>query len=84
MIKKLCVTGAVITAAAGVTLLATPAHADDWDNWSNNSRSLQSGNLFGNVANSNIGSGESTNVNNVNGIASTARNGSAAVTFNFR
>ncbi|MEV0588204.1 hypothetical protein [Nonomuraea sp. NPDC050310] len=84
MIKKLCATGAVLAAAAGVTLLATPAHADRWSsNWSNNSESSQSGNTFGNVFTANRGGFGSTNVNNVNGFATTAANGSIAVTYIF-
>ncbi|GAA4047970.1 hypothetical protein [Nonomuraea soli] len=85
MIKKLCATGAVLAAATGVTLLAAPAHADSWtSNWSSNSDSSQSGNNFGNVAASNVGGGGSTNVNNINGIATTASDSSISVTYIFR
>ncbi|MFD1938924.1 MULTISPECIES: hypothetical protein [Nonomuraea] len=84
MIKKLCATGAVLAAATGVTLLAAPAHADTWtSNWSRNSDSWQSGNNFGNVAAFNHGGSDSTNVNNINGIANTATDGSITVTYIF-
>ena len=84
MIRKLCATGAVVAAVAGVTLLAAPAHADNWtDNRSGNSESSQSGNNFGDVRAVNRGFGESTNVNNVNGVASTAANHSIVVTYVF-
>ncbi|GAA3474772.1 MULTISPECIES: hypothetical protein [Nonomuraea] len=84
MIKKLCATGAVLAAATGVTLVATPAHADDWtSNWSRNIGSSQSGNNFGNVAAVNRGASGSTNVNNINGIATTASDSSISVTYIF-
>ncbi|MEU6999106.1 hypothetical protein [Nonomuraea sp. NPDC046570] len=84
MIKKLCATGAVLAAAAGVTLLATPAHADTWtSNWTSNRDSWQSGNNFGNVTAANAGATRSTNVNNINGVATTASNGSISVTYIF-
>ncbi|WP_049564627.1 hypothetical protein [Nonomuraea sp. SBT364] len=84
MIKKLCTAGAVVAAVAGVTLMAAPAHADTWsDNWSSNSESSQAGNNFAHVGASNHGWGRSVNVNNLNGIATTASNGSIAVTYIF-
>lgn len=84
MIRKLCATGAVVAAVAGVTLLAAPAHADNWsDNWSANSGSSQSGNNFGDVRAANRGFGESTNVNNINGVTTTAAHDSIAITYNF-
>lgn len=84
MIRKLCTAGAVLATAAGVTLLTVPAHADSWTgNWSRNSDSSQSGNNFGNVGASNHAYGGSTNVNNVNGIATTASDGSISVTYIF-
>ncbi|MET9337671.1 MULTISPECIES: hypothetical protein [unclassified Nonomuraea] len=84
MIKKLCATGALVAAAAGATLLAPPAHADTWtSNWSHNSDAWLSGNTFGNVRAANVGAGRSTNVNNINGIANTASNGSIVVTYIF-
>lgn len=84
MIRKLCVTGAVVAAAAGVTLSAVPAHADSWaGNGSRNTEASQSGNNFAHVGTVNRGWGWSTNVNNLNGIATTATNGSIAVTYIF-
>ncbi|WP_336211264.1 hypothetical protein [Nonomuraea sp. LPB2021202275-12-8] len=84
MIKKLCATGVVVAAAAGVTLLAAPAHADSWtDNWSTNTESSQTGNNFSNIGAVNRGWGRSTNVNNINGVATTASNGSISVTYVF-
>jgi hypothetical protein len=77
MFKKLCVTGFVV-AAAGATLMAVPAHADDNSNSSWNGHSLQSGNNFSNVVVGNHANGLSTNVNNINGNAVTAANGSGA------
>jgi hypothetical protein len=84
VIKKLCLTGALVAAAAGVVFTAAPAQADDWtSNWSNNSQSVQSGNNFADVV-SRISAAEgSTNVNNLNGIATTATNGSISVTYIF-
>lgn len=77
MIRKLRVTGAIMAAAAGVTLPAAPAQADGWtDNWSGNTYSTQSGNSFGDIAALNEGAGRATNVNNVNGNAATASGGS--------
>jgi len=79
MLKKLCVTGFVVTAAAGLTLLSAPAYADvDNANSSRNEESSQSGNNFGNVAAGNVGGWRSTNVNNINGNAAVASNGSRA------
>ncbi|MEV0165599.1 hypothetical protein ACGFJC_02860 [Nonomuraea fuscirosea] len=94
MIRRVCAAAAVLAAVAGGTLLAVPAHADDdwigpWTgaNWSanrsGNSDSSQSGNNFGDVLAGNHGSGRSTNVNNVNGIAPTASNGGITVTYIF-
>ena len=84
MIRKLCVTGAVVAAAAGVTLLAVPAHADSRaDNRSHNTEAWQSGNNFADIAMANRGWGWSTNVNNLNGFATTATNDSIAVTYIF-
>ncbi|MEU7828275.1 hypothetical protein AB0L53_37165 [Nonomuraea sp. NPDC052129] len=84
MIEKLCVTGAVVAASAGAILLATPAHADTWtDAWSGNTYSSQSGNSLADIAAVNEGAGRSTNVNNINGIAATATNGSTTVTYIF-
>ncbi|WP_219464754.1 hypothetical protein [Nonomuraea rhizosphaerae] len=84
MIRKLCAAGAVLAAAAGVTLLAVPAHADSWtENWSDNWYSSQSGNTFDDVAATNEGGDGSTNVNNLNGITTTATNGSTTVTYVF-
>jgi hypothetical protein len=84
----------VVTAVAGGAFLAltaaVPAHADVWPggwswarNSSANSDSSQSGNTFGDVATANRGQGASTNVNNVNGIASTAAHGGIVVTYIF-
>ncbi|MFG1702252.1 hypothetical protein ACFLIM_03575 [Nonomuraea sp. M3C6] len=76
MMKKLCVTG-LIAAAAGVTLLSAPAYADtNAGNSSTNNDSSQSGNNFGNVVNTNVSGHGATSVNNVNGNAVTASNGS--------
>ncbi|GAA0399340.1 hypothetical protein Acor_21660 [Acrocarpospora corrugata] len=84
MFKKIAVTGAILTAACGASLIAAPAHADSWtDNWSVNRDSAQSGNNFGWVVARNAGSGRSTNVNNINGIAATATGGSVTVTYIF-
>ncbi|MFC4013602.1 hypothetical protein ACFOY2_40680 [Nonomuraea purpurea] len=94
MIKRMCATAVVMAAAIGGALLAVPAHADDgwsgpwvgnvWSgNASGNSDSSQSGNNFGDVVNAIRGGHGSTNVNNVNGIASTATNGSLVVTYVF-
>ncbi|GAA0399351.1 hypothetical protein Acor_21670 [Acrocarpospora corrugata] len=69
-------TGAVLAATCGAVLMAAPAQADTWTkNTSRNSDSAQSGNHFGNIAATNIASGRSTNVNNINGIAATATSG---------
>jgi hypothetical protein len=80
MIKKLCVTGLLVAATAGTTLLvATPAQADSWNgNSSRNWGSSQSGNNFGTVVTSNVGGHGATNVNNVNGNAVTTTNGSGS------
>ncbi|MEO3853364.1 hypothetical protein [Acrocarpospora sp. B8E8] len=84
MFKKIAVTGVILTAACGASLIATPAHADTWtSNWSSNRDSAQSGNNFGWVAARNAGSTGSTNVNNINGIAATASGGSVTVTYIF-
>lgn len=84
MIKRRCVTGAVVAALAGVTLLASPAHADDWtDNWSGNRDSWQSGNNFSDVAAANQSGSGSTNVNNINGVAATSSNGGITVIYVF-
>ncbi|KAB8187518.1 hypothetical protein FH608_045415 [Nonomuraea phyllanthi] len=94
MIKKVCATAVVLVAAASGALLAAPAHADDdwrgpwrgdrWSgNWSGNHDSTQSGNNFGDVTSANRGAGWSTNVNNTNGIATTATNGGITVTYIF-
>ncbi|MFG1702251.1 hypothetical protein ACFLIM_03570 [Nonomuraea sp. M3C6] len=94
MIKRVCAAAAVVAVAAGGALLAVPAHADDdwsgpWssDNWSSNRSgnrdSSQSGNNFGDVFAVNRGEDDSTNVNNVNGIAPTATNGGITVTYIF-
>ncbi|WP_336211261.1 hypothetical protein [Nonomuraea sp. LPB2021202275-12-8] len=79
MLKKLCVTGFVAAAAAGVTLMAVPAHADtDIENSSWNEEASQSGNNFNNVGTANTGGWASTNVNNINGNAVVATNRSRA------
>ncbi|MEU4573073.1 hypothetical protein ACBI99_45650 [Nonomuraea sp. ATR24] len=79
MIKKLCVTGFVVAAAAGATLLAAPAQADTRnDNSSWNEESSQTGNNFANIGTSNVGGWGSTNVNNINGNANVATDDSAA------
>ncbi|MGN9838159.1 hypothetical protein ACTMTI_08550 [Nonomuraea sp. H19] len=93
MIQRVCAAAAIVAAAVGGALLALPAHADDWSddwrgrtwsgNWSSNSGSAQSGNNIGDVFGGNRGEGYSTNVNNVNGIASTATNGGTTVTYIF-
>jgi hypothetical protein len=82
MVKKLCMSGIVVAAVAGATMFTVPAYADvDTDNDSHNHSSLQSGNNFGNVVNSNVGSGRATNVNNVNGTANTAADDSNVGTY---
>ena len=84
MIRRLCAAGALLAAVAGVALTAVPAHADSWsDNWSGNSDSTQAGNNFGDVFATNRGGWDSTGVNNINGIASTATDGGIAVTYVF-
>lgn len=84
MIKRLCAASALTAAVAGVALSAAPAHADSWsDNWSSNSDSSQAGNNFGDVFATNRGGWNSANVNNINGIASTATDGGIAVTYVF-
>ncbi|NUW40535.1 hypothetical protein [Nonomuraea rhodomycinica] len=83
MIKSLSAACAM-TATAALTLLAAPANADTWtDNWSRNIDSSQSGNTFGDVDASNLGWGRSTSVNNVNGVATTATQGSTVITYVF-
>ncbi|MFI9555038.1 hypothetical protein [Nonomuraea endophytica] len=77
MFKKICMTGLVVAAAAGTTLLAVPAHADSSNhNSSWNSESQQSGNNVNNVFASNVGGHGATNVNNIVGNAVTTANGS--------
>ncbi|MEW9547805.1 hypothetical protein [Nonomuraea sp. NPDC050783] len=90
MIRRVCAAAAWVAAVAGGALLAVPAHADAWPGgwpWSGtasrNDDSSQSGNDFGGVSSANLGRGASTNVNNVNGIASTATNGGLTVTYIF-
>ncbi|MFB9208967.1 hypothetical protein ACIBIZ_39785 [Nonomuraea spiralis] len=84
MIKKLCAAGAVLAAVAGAALMAVPAHADTWlDNWSSNSDSSQAGNNFGDVTSAIRSGWDSANVNNTNGIATTATDGGIAVTYIF-
>ncbi|SDL88325.1 hypothetical protein [Nonomuraea jiangxiensis] len=94
MITKVLAAAAMAAAVVGGTLLAVPAHADDdwagpwighnWSrNWSGNHDSSQSGNNFGDVLAGNRGEGASTNVNNVNGVATTATHGGIAVTYIF-
>jgi hypothetical protein len=88
-----CAAAIVLAAAATGALQAVPAHADVWSdlwsgdvrsgNWSGNSGSIQSGNNFGDVTAANRGEGATTNVNNVNGIASTATHGGITVTYIF-
>lgn len=76
MVKKLCVAG-LIAAAAGAALLPAPAYADtNAGNSSSNKSSVQSGNNFGNVVSANESGRRATSVNNVNGNAITATNGS--------
>ncbi|NUW36840.1 hypothetical protein HTZ77_36350 [Nonomuraea sp. SMC257] len=83
MIKSLSAACAM-AATAALTLSAAPASADTWtDNWSRNLDSSQSGNTFGDVGASNRGWGRSTNVNNVNGVATTATQGSTVITYVF-
>ncbi|QYC39579.1 hypothetical protein Nocox_09795 [Nonomuraea coxensis DSM 45129] len=88
------VAGGAFLAVPAAVLAAAPAHADVWPggwpygwawsgNGSANSGSSQSGNTFGDVAAANRGQGASTNVNNVNGIASTAAHGGIVVTYIF-
>ncbi|MCK2219613.1 hypothetical protein MF672_038345 [Actinomadura sp. ATCC 31491] len=90
MIRRVCAAAATATAVAAGALLAVPAHADvvpdGWvwsDNGSSNTDSEQSGNNFGDVTSHNHGEDTSTNVNNVNGIATTATTGGIAVTYIF-
>ncbi|WP_061299942.1 hypothetical protein [Herbidospora cretacea] len=84
MFKKLAVTGAVIAACGASLMAAAPAHADTWiSNGSVNRGSAQSGNVFGNVAATNIGSGSSTNSNTINGVSVTARNSVAGLAYRF-
>ncbi|GAA0964207.1 hypothetical protein GCM10009555_000830 [Acrocarpospora macrocephala] len=86
MFKKIAVTTAVLAAACGAAMVATPAQADTWTrNSSRNVDSAQSGNNFSNIAATNFGRSGSTNVNNINGIAATAtRGGSAGLSYRFR
>lgn len=83
MIKKLCVTGAILAAASGAALVATPAHADAYDNWSGVSGSWQSGNIFDDAAQSNVGSGRSVGVNNINGVTDVAYGNGLIVNYYF-
>ncbi|MFI7451129.1 hypothetical protein ACIBQX_26780 [Nonomuraea sp. NPDC049714] len=79
MIKKLSVTGFVVVAAAGLTLLSAPAYADtDNRNSSRNDETSQSGNNFANIGAANFGGRGSTNVNNINGNAAVASDDSRA------
>ncbi|MDF5753972.1 hypothetical protein [Spongiactinospora sp. TRM90649] len=81
MIKKLCVTTTVLGAATAAALLAAPAHADAWTNWTANDHAVHSGNLFGRMTTSAIGGAGSTNVNNINGTVANAKDGSVSVNF---
>ncbi|GIH24308.1 hypothetical protein Aph01nite_26180 [Acrocarpospora phusangensis] len=85
MFKKIAATGAVLAATCGAVLLAAPAQADTWTkNTSRNSDSAQSGNNFGHIAATNVGSRGATNVININGIAGTAtRGGSVGLSYRF-
>jgi hypothetical protein len=93
VIRRLCAAAAMVAAVASGALPAVPARADGWSdrcgdrswsyNWSGSSGSSQSGNNFGDVSAANRGEGASTNVNNVNGIASTATHGGITVTYIF-
>ncbi|MFG2078315.1 hypothetical protein SAMN05421874_101661 [Nonomuraea maritima] len=77
MMKKLCVTGVITAAAAGMTLLATPSYADvNAGNTSSNRASSQSGNNFGNVRIANVSGRSATSVANVNGNAVVGTSGS--------
>lgn len=79
MMKKLCVTTGALAAAA-LTLLSAPAYADtNAGNSSNNHDTSQSGNNFGDVSIRNISGTDATSVNNVNGNAVTATDGSDAI-----
>ena len=79
MMKKLCVTTGALAAAAALTLLATPAHADtNAGNSSNNHDTSPSGNNCGDVNIRNWSGTDATSVNNVNGNAVTATDGSDA------
>ncbi|MFI6926133.1 hypothetical protein ACIBIZ_39790 [Nonomuraea spiralis] len=81
MMKKLCVTTGAVAAAAALTLLSAPAYADtNAGNSSSNHDTSQSGNNFGNVVNVNVSGSDTTSVNNVNGNAVTATDGSHAYT----
>ncbi|GAA4531610.1 MULTISPECIES: hypothetical protein [Nonomuraea] len=76
MIKKLALVGFT---AAGLALMAVPAHADTRiDNDSRNSESSQTGNNFSNIGTSNRGGSAATNVTNINGNAVVATNRSWA------
>jgi hypothetical protein len=71
MVKKLCVAG-----LAAAALLQAPAYADtNAGNASSNRSSVQSGNNFGNVVNSNRTGPGVTSLNNVNGNAITSSGG---------
>ncbi|MBF8192509.1 hypothetical protein ITP53_43890 [Nonomuraea sp. K274] len=95
MIKRVCAAAAVVAVAGGGALLPVPAHADDWDDWSNrwssnwssnwsrNTGSTQSGNNFGDILAAIRGQHESTNVNNINGFTPVATHGGITVTYIF-
>ncbi|MED7926589.1 hypothetical protein SMD20_20195 [Nonomuraea sp. LP-02] len=77
--KKLCVTGVLVAAAAGAAFLSAPAHADtNAGNASRNTNASQSGNNFGNVGNRNVSGASATSVNAVNGNAVTTAHRSGA------
>ncbi|GAA0945597.1 hypothetical protein [Nonomuraea longicatena] len=85
MIKRLCAGSVVLVAAAGVTLLASPAQADVRNgNWSGNRASSQSGNNFSRIGAFNRAGGGSTNVNNLNGFTATSSHGSVTIVYIFK
>jgi hypothetical protein len=85
VIKRLCAGGAVLAAAAGVTLLASPAQADVRDvNGSGNHETSQSGNNFSRVGAFNRAGDGSTNVNNINGFTATSSYGSITIVYVFK
>ncbi|RJL26607.1 DUF320 domain-containing protein [Bailinhaonella thermotolerans] len=84
MFKKLCVTGAVAAAAAGVALIGSPAQANDdrSDNWTRNNDSFQSGNQFtGGFRPDLDGCGNAAFQNGIS--ASTCSGGSVIATYDF-